>query len=195
VAATKLYKLLVEIRQCTHCAQYLEPNPVLQAGTGARLLIAGQAPGAKVHASGIAWQDASGDRLREWLGIDADTFYDHTQVALLPMGFCYPGKGNSGDLPPRPECAQLWRAKLHAQLKNIRLTILVGTYAIQYYLGDTAQPTITDTVRNGKQYLPTYIPLVHPSPRNRPWLSQNPWFETTIVPRLRKQVAQALDGA
>lgn len=190
-------KLLAEIRLCTHCAPHLPlgPNPVLQAGSTARLLIAGQAPGAKVHVSGVSWQDASGDRLRDWLGIDADMFYDRTQVALLPMGFCYPGKGTSGDLPPPPQCAELWRSKLHAQLKDVRLTILVGAYAIQYYLGDRVKSTITETVRNGKSYLPQYLPLVHPSPRNRPWLAQNPWFEKTIVPVLRKQVALALTGA
>ena len=186
--------LLARIRACTMCAAHLPhaPRPVVQVHPSARLLIIGQAPGARVHASGVPWMDASGQQLRAWLGISEETFYDATQVALMPMGFCYPGKGKSGDLPPRPECAPLWHEPIRAKLPHIRLTILIGQYAQQHYLADTCADTLTETVRNFRDHLPAFIPLPHPSPRNRFWLTKNPWFETEILPLLRKSVLDSL---
>ncbi|MDR2214158.1 MAG: uracil-DNA glycosylase family protein [Pseudomonadales bacterium] len=187
-----LLALVQEIQECRHCAKQLpqEPRPVLRVGAGAKLLIIGQAPGAKVHASGIPWDDASGDRLREWLGMDKTRFYDTRQVAIMPMGFCYPGKGSSGDLPPRPECAPLWHQKVLQHLPNLELILLVGSYAQQYYLSDKL--TLTERVRRWREYGPRYLPLVHPSPRNRLWLARNPWFEAELVPELRERLRQIL---
>ncbi|MEX2367086.1 MAG: uracil-DNA glycosylase family protein [Pseudohongiellaceae bacterium] len=187
-----LKNILDDIEACTCCQEFLPlgPRPVVRAGTTARLMIIGQAPGTRVHASGIPWNDPSGDRLRDWLGIDRETFYDSNRVAIMPMGFCYPGKGKSGDLPPRPECAKLWHDKLLARLPAIELTLLVGSYAQQHYLKDR-QRSLTERVRHWQDYFPDYLPLVHPSPRNRLWLKKNPWFETELVPVLQKKV-QAL---
>jgi uracil-DNA glycosylase len=185
--------LINSIRDCTHCAQGLPlgPKPVLQAEASARLRIIGQAPGTKVHATGIPWNDASGKRLREWLGLGPDVFYDPSHVAITPMGFCYPGRGKGGDLPPRPECAKLWHDKLMAVLPEIRLTLLIGHYAHAYYLGSTRKATLTDTVRHWKEYVPNgYFPLVHPSPRNQLWLKKNPWFEGELVPRLQEKIRE-----
>ena len=188
-----LVNLLSEIRSCNHCHDLpLGPRPVVQASESATLLIIGQAPGTRVHATGIPWNDPSGDRLRLWMGIDSAQFYNPAMVAIMPMGFCYPGKGKSGDLPPRVECAPLWHDKLRARLPNVRLTLLVGHYAMKYYLGK-AFTSVTDTVRDfgnehkNPEYF-EYFPLVHPSPRNRLWLKKNPWFEEETVPRLRKRI-------
>ena len=164
----------------------------MQAAPGARLLIVGQAPGAKVHASGVPWDDASGERLRAWLSIDRETFYDASNVALVPMGFCYPGRGAAGDNPPRPECAPLWHAHLLAQLPDVRLTLLVGQYAQRAFLGARRQATLTETVEHAFDYLPDYLPLPHPSPRNLPWLKRHAWFERDVLPTLRERVAVAL---
>lgn len=164
---------------------------MLVAHRKARILVVGQAPGTKVHRSGIPFDDASGERLRQWVGLDRSAFYDPLLVAFLPMGFCYPGRGTSGDLPPRPECAPAWRARLLAQLPNIRLTLLVGQYAQAWHLGTRRQTTLTETVRAWRDYGPLNIPLPHPSPRNNIWLKRNPWFELEVVPTLRAQV-QAL---
>lgn len=186
-----LQQLLARVRVCTHCAPALPhgPRPVLQAQRQARLRIIGQAPGRKVHATGIPWNDASGDRLRDWLGLTREQFYDPRKVAILPMGFCYPGKAASGDMPPRPECAPRWHGRLNAQLPDIRLTLLVGHYAQAYYLGSRRKATLGRTVRAWKEYLPLgYLPLAHPSPRNQPWLTQNPWFEKQLVAELRRLV-------
>lgn len=187
--------LLREIRACTRCASALPlgPRPVVQAGASARLLIVGQAPGAKVHASGIPWDDASGRRLRDWLGVHADVFYDPARVAIVPMGFCYPGKRGSGDAPPRPECAPAWHAPLRAQLPHVRLTLAVGAYAQRALLGDAARD-LTANVRGWRAFAPHLLPLPHPSPRNVAWFRANPWFEADVLPALRARVAAVLTG-
>lgn len=184
--------LLAEIRACSLCRAHLPagPRPVVQAARAARLLIAGQAPGRRVHASGVPFDDPSGDRLRAWLGIDGATFYDPRQVAIVPMGFCYPGTGTSGDLPPRPECAAAWRAKLLAQLPQVQLTVVLGTYALRYHFDDKGP--LTARVKNWRDTWPSRVALPHPSPRNNRWLKQNPWFEGELVPALQQRVAQVL---
>src|ERR1700722_10499821 len=182
-------RLLEDIRACTHCAKDLPhaPRPVVQAHEAARLCIVGQAPGRKVHQSGVPWSDRSGDRLRQWLGVPEEDFYDPRKVALVPMGFCYPGKAKSGDKPPRPECAPRWHARLNAFLPDTRLTLLVGRYAQAYYLVERQKRTLTDTVRAWAEYAPLdYLPLVHPSPRNQIWLKKNPWFEKELAPGRRR---------
>ena len=183
-------KILLEIKDCTICKAFLPfaPKPVVSVHKRSRILIIGQAPGMKVQQSGIPWDDASGNELRRWLGVDRKQFYDPKLFGLMPMGFCYPGKGKSGDLPPRPECAPHWHTQLLPQMKELRLTILIGHYAQQYYLCDQLFPTLTLTVKNFKKYLPDYIPLVHPSPRNNIWQKKNPWFEKEIVPHLQKLI-------
>ncbi|HOV56449.1 MAG TPA: uracil-DNA glycosylase family protein [Rhodanobacteraceae bacterium] len=188
--------LLQRIRACRLCAAHLPlgPRPVLRARASARLLIVGQAPGTRVHASGIPWNDPSGERLRAWLGIDRDAFYDEARVAIVPMGFCYPGKGRSGDLPPRAECAQTWHPQLLPQLPRIELTLLIGQYAQRYFLGTARGDDLTATVRAYRDYLPRCLPLPHPSPRNIGWFRRNPWFESEVLPTLRRRV-QALLGA
>ena len=185
-----LKELLAEVRACRHCEADLPlgANPVLRASATARLLIVGQAPGTKVHASGVPWNDPSGDRLRDWLDIDRDTFYDESRIAIVPMGFCYPGKGKSGDLPPRPECAPLWHERLLAHMPRVELVLLVGSYAQQHYLG-ASRETLTERVRRWRDFAPRYLPLPHPSPRNTLWLRRNDWFEEAVVPELRQRVA------
>lgn len=189
--------LLKKIKNCTACAAFLPcgVNPVLRVGSAAaRLLIIGQAPGLKVHQSSIPWDDASGTRLRDWLGLDTTQFYDESIVAIMPMGFCYPGKGTSGDLPPRPECAPLWHEKILQHLPNVKLTLLIGQYAQNRYLGDKRKENVTETVRAWQTYQPSgFLPLVHPSPRNGIWLSKNPWFEKDLVPKLQKRVKRILE--
>lgn len=177
----------------------LGPNPVLRAAATARLMIVGQAPGTRVHASGIPWHDPSGDRLRQWLQLEPELFYDESRVAIVPMGFCYPGKGKSGDLPPAPDCAPLWHDRLLAQLPALKMTLLVGAYAQQYYLPRTPaaaqaarNETLTQRVRRWRDFGPEYLPLPHPSPRNNLWLRRNPWFETELVPVLQERVGKAL---
>lgn len=191
---TPLIDLLNEVRHCKVCAHKLPlgPRPVVQIGSGARLLIAGQAPGRKVHLSGIPFDDPSGDTLRAWLGIDRATFYDPEQVAILPMAFCYPGRGRSGDLPPPPECTPLWQAKLLALMPTIELTLVIGHHAQRHHLGKSGRTTLTETVRAFRDYLPRRFPLPHPSPRNGPWLKRHPWFEAEVIPALRAEVAQVL---
>jgi uracil-DNA glycosylase len=183
-----------DIRACTLCAESLPlgPRPVLQISRTARLLIAGQAPGSKVHASGIPFADASGDRLRDWLGLDRETFYDAKHVAILPMGFCYPGTGKSGDLPPRPECAAAWRGKILRELTAVKITLVIGQYAMAWHLGPRAKATLTETVQAWREFTPLLWPLPHPSPRNNIWLKKNPWFTRDVLPELRKQVKAAL---
>ncbi len=182
--------LLQEIRACQLCKKFLpnEPRPILQASTASKILIIGQAPGAKVQATGIPWDDKSGNNLRNWLGIDELTFYNPDLIALVPMGFCYPGTGKTGDLPPRPECAPLWHLQLFAFMPQVKLILLIGQFAQNYYLGDTAKDTLTDTVNNFHAYLPRYFPLPHPSPRNNIWQAKNTWFVTDVLPELKKQV-------
>ena len=186
--------LLKEIIQCRACEPHLShgANPVIQAHPNARLLIIGQAPGIKVHESSIPWNDASGERLREWLGIDSDTFYDEQKVAIVPMGFCYPGKGKSGDLPPRKECTELWHNKVLQSLPNIQMTLLIGQYAQNYYLTNKTTSTLTETVRNWQVWAPDFLPLPHPSPRNNIWLKKNPWFESEVIPYIQKHISKHL---
>ncbi len=190
-----LPKLLTEIRTCSHCANSLPlgPRPVVRAKQSSRILIVGQAPGTRVHASGIPWDDPSGDRLRQWMGVDKKQFYDRRSVAIVPMGFCYPGKGKSGDLPPRPECAPLWHEKIMSHLPNIELTLLIGLYAQEYYLQDEFG-TLTDRVKNWRDSLAGYLPLPHPSPRNQLWLKRNPWYASELVPNLQLRVGWILAG-
>ena len=183
--------LVQEIAACRVCAKFLpaDAHPVVQFSDTARILIIGQAPGSKVNATGIPWNDASGDRLREWTGLRRDDFYNPAKVALVPMGFCYPGKGKSGDLPPRPECAPLWHPRILKQLPEDRLELLVGSYAQPYYLPDTRKQSLTERVQNWRCYLPDCLPLPHPSWRSTIWMKKNPWFETDVLPELRKAVA------
>jgi uracil-DNA glycosylase len=187
-------KLQTDIRACTLCEAHLPlgPRPVLQISRTARILIAGQAPGSKVHASGIPFDDASGDRLRDWLGLDRETFYDASCLAILPMGFCYPGTGESGDLPPRPECAVAWREKILRELAAVKLTLVIGQYALAWHLGPRAKTTLTETVQAWREFSPKLWPLPHPSPRNNLWLKKNPWFACEVLPELRTRVATAL---
>ena len=189
-----LESLLEQVRACKLCAGHLPlgPRPVLQMHASARILIAGQAPGRKVHATGIPFDDASGDRLRTWLGVSRDVFYDARQVAILPMGFCYPGTGKSGDLPPRLECAPAWRAPLLARLKNIKLTLVIGQYAQAHHLPDAAA-SVTASVQSWREHWPRVVPLPHPSPRNNLWLKRNPWFEADLLPQLRSRVSEVLE--
>lgn len=188
-------ELLRQVRNCTICASELPlgPKPVLQVSPQARILIVGQAPGRRAHESGLPFDDASGDRLREWLGISRAQFYDPAQVAVLPMGFCFPGSGKSGDLPPRPECAPAWRDKLMAHLPDIQLTLLLGQYAQQYHFGRDKR-TLTERVKNWQVTWPQIVALPHPSPRNNLWLKRNPWFETELLPELRNRVATLIEN-
>jgi len=184
-----LEELLREVRACTACAPHLPlgPNPVLRAGQSARILIVGQAPGTRVHRTGIPWNDPSGDRLRDWLQFDRALFYNSDRIAIIPMGLCYPGKGTSGDLPPRPECAPLWHPRLLAALPDLQLKLLVGKYAQDYYLG-TRRQSLAATVRQFRQFLPEFFPLPHPSPRNIRWFRNHPWFEAEVLPALRSRI-------
>lgn len=185
----KMQGLLARVRACQHCEPDLPlgANPVVRASSTARLLIVGQAPGTRVHATGIPWNDPSGDRLRGWLQLDRDTFYDESLIAIVPMGFCYPGRGKSGDLPPRPECADLWHESLLALMPALELVLLVGSYAQNRYLGKSRE-TLTQRVQRWRDFAPRYIPTPHPSPRNTLWLKRNPWFEGEVVPAMREQL-------
>lgn len=189
---TTLDSLLADVRACTACGGVLPlgPRPILQLSSTARILIASQAPGTKVHLSGIPFSDPSGDRLRDWMGLSNDQFYDAGAIAIMPMGFCYPGRlQSSGDAPPRPECAPLWRARLLEQLPALRLTLLVGTYAQAHVLGPGK---VAERVMAFHQYLPKYFPLPHPSWRSRSWAAKNPWFEAEVLPALHAAVREAL---
>lgn len=189
-----LPELLVRIRACTVCAAHLPcpPRPIVQAGTGARILIIGQAPGTRVQESGVPWDDASGARLREWTGISDADFYDADKVALMPMGFCFPGIGKSGDNPPRPECAPLWHAPLRAALPDIALTLLVGSHALPYYWREKPKRSMTAMVRDYAAAPEGLFPMPHPSWRSTIWMRKNPWFEAEVLPELRRRVAAAL---
>ena len=183
-----------DIGACRLCSPHLAagPRPIVQFSSTARMLIVGQAPGSKVHASGVPWDDRSGDRLRDWTGMSRTDFYDSAKIALMPMGFCYPGKGKSGDLPPRPECAPLWHGAISALLPEDRLTLLVGSYAQAYYLAEHGGLSLTEKVRAFKTFLPRYFPLPHPSWRSTIWMRQNPWFESDVLPVLRLAVRDKL---
>ena len=185
--------LLTEVRQCTLCEPELPmgARPVVQLHPNAKILVAGQAPGRRVHASGKPFDDPSGDRLRQWMGIDTATFYNAEKLAIIPMGLCYPGTGKSGDLPPRPECAPAWRQKLLQQLPNLELTLAIGQYAQSWHIDEPKQ-TLTERVKNWESYWPELLPLPHPSPRNNLWLKRNPWFEDSIIPTLQERVSALL---
>jgi len=190
-----LDKLVKEIKACNLCTDHLPlgPRPVIQVGSLARILIVGQAPGRRVHETGIPFNDPSGERLRLWMGINKEEFYDKDKVALVPMGFCFPGTGKSGDLPPRLECADTWREKLLEQLPNIELTIVIGQYAQGWHFGSSNKQNLTETVKSWKEFWPNAIPLPHPSPRNNIWLRKNAWFEDEVIPALQKAVNAILD--
>lgn len=193
IIMTAIMTLIQSVKHCRLCAEHLPlaPRPVFQMASKSRILIAGQAPGKKVHDTGIPFNDASGDRLRSWLGVSKATFYDENQFAILPMGFCYPGKGKSGDLPPRPECAVQWRKTLLAALDNIQLTLVLGQYAMAYHLPDV-EGNLTDRVANWEQHWPDLLVLPHPSPRNNIWLKRHPWFEQDVLPRVKARVKEIL---
>jgi uracil-DNA glycosylase len=187
--------LLNDARACTLCCAHLPegPRPVFQASKSARVLIAGQAPGIRVHNTGVPFNDPSGERLRAWMGVDSDLFYDEQRVAIIPMGFCYPGTGKSGDLPPRPECAEKWRSDMLAGLSKVELTLAIGQYAIKWHLRGTQEKTLTKTVQNWRNYIADgVIPLPHPSPRNNIWLKKNPWFEDEIIPEVQNRVRELI---
>jgi uracil-DNA glycosylase len=189
-----MHSLLLKIKKCKECIVHLPHgvNPIISASEKSKIIIIGQAPGRIVHTTNIPWNDKSGDNLRSWLGIDKETFYDAEKIALVPMGFCYPGKGKSGDLPPRPECAPLWHSKLFAMMKKAKLVLLVGQYAQDYYLDEKAKSTLTETVFHYKKYLPEYFPLPHPSPRNNIWQAKNEWFAKKVLPELKLKVKTIL---
>ena len=190
-----LTDFLAEVRQCTHCAEVLPlgPRPIVKMKSSARVLIIGQAPGTKVHESGIPWDDRSGDRLRDWLSLSKDQFYNEGKLAIMPMGFCYPGVDkNGGDKPPRPECAPLWHDRLLSFLPKVELTLLIGAHAQKRYLGKRREKTMTTTVANWESYGPVQMPLPHPSWRNTFWLKKNPWFESDLLPVLRNKVGELI---
>ena len=194
--ATKLSRLLAEIRACRICAAYLEPRPVIRASATARLCILAQAPGIRVHETGISFNDPSGDRLRDWMGVGRETFYDESRVAVIGMAFCFPGHdAKGGDLPPRKECARAWQDRLFAVLPAFPLTLLVGSYAIDWHLKDRKKESVTQTVKAWRDYAPGFIPLPHPSWRNNAWLKKNPWFAEELLPYLRRRVKKALKPA
>ena len=191
---TKLDILVKEVRACTICEKHLpfEPNPIVRPSSTAKVIIIGQAPGTKVHATGIPWNDPSGDKLRDWMGVDREIFYNNKRIAIMPTGFCYPGKGKSGDLPPRPECAPTWHPQLLKHMRKIELILLIGQYAQKYYLKESNKKTLTETVKAWKEYAPLYLPMPHPSPRNKLWLKKNSWFEKEIVPMLRRKIKKLI---
>ena len=193
--AASIAGLLAEVRGCTICAAHLPlgPRPVLQLHPSARILIASQAPGRKVHDTGVPYNDVSGDRLRAWLGLSREVFYDARQVAIVPMGMCYPGTGQSGDLPPRPECAPAWRERLLERLAKLQLTLVIGRYAQVWHLPNP-QATLTQVVEGWRATWPRVVPMPHPSPRNIGWLKRHPWFEAELLPRLRERIAHLLAG-
>ena len=188
-------ELLCDISQCTICKEHLPlgPRPVVTANLNSKIIVIGQAPGTKVHASGIPWDDQSGKTLRDWLGVINEEFYNTEYFAIVPMGFCYPGKGKTGDLPPRPECAPQWHSLLLEEMPNIELFILIGAYAQKYYLKDKAKRTLTETVGDYQNYIPKFFPIPHPSPTNRFWRAKNPWFEELVVPKLKESVIKIIN--
>jgi uracil-DNA glycosylase len=190
-----LESLLAAVRACRACEAHLPlgPRPVLRASERARILVVGQAPGVRVHTTGIPWDDPSGERLRAWMGVDAEIFHDPSRVAIIPMGYCYPGRGRGGDLPPRRECASLWLGPLLAHLTRIELTLLIGRHAQRHFLGARRRSSLAETVRAWRDYSPQYIPLPHPSPRNQPWFKRHPWFEQQLLPVLRARIGALVE--
>lgn len=191
-----LKKLLKEITNCTTCAKEMSvtPRPVVSVSPLSKIIIIGQAPGSVVHKTGIPWDDKSGENLRRWMGVSNDTFYDNQIMGIIPMGFCYPGKGKTGDLPPRKECAPLWHQLLFAGMNEPKLTLLIGKYAQDYYLKEKKKRTLTETVQNFNEYLPEYFVLPHPSPRNNIWMKKNEWFQVEVLPVLKKQVKNIISS-
>jgi uracil-DNA glycosylase len=189
-----LLKISRDARSCRFCEKQLpvKPNPVFRVGHAARLLIVGQAPGRRVHESGIPWNDPSGDVLREWLQLDREAFYDTSRIAIVPMGLCYPGTVAGSDLPPRRECAPRWQPRFKAALPNVGLTLLIGAYAQKYWLEDKSKQSVAETVRAFEEYLPEYFVLPHPSWRNKAWMKKNPWFAEVVIPALRRRVKPIL---
>ena len=189
-APARLDALLLAVRGCRVCEAHLPlgARPVLQAHERARILVVGQAPGRRVHETGIPWDDASGERLRAWMGVDRRTFYDAATIAIIPIGLCYPGRGGGGDLPPRRECASLWLAPLLARLPRVETTLLIGSHAQRQFLGSRRKRSLTETTRAWREYAPRFAPLPHPSPRNQPWFARHPWFESQVLPALRARV-------
>jgi uracil-DNA glycosylase len=189
-----MQNLIKEINACTVCAEHLAlgPRPVFTAHPKSKIVVIGQAPGSVVHKTGIPWDDKSGENLRSWMQVDEDTFYDPEKIALVPMGFCYPGRGKSGDLPPRKECAPLWHEALLSRMKEVQLTILIGQYAQGEYMGDKKRKTLTETVKNYEEYLPEFFVLPHPSPRNNIWMAKNPWFKEKVIPGLQLKIKRIL---
>lgn len=185
-----LEELLAAVRKCRACENDLPlgPRPVLQVGEAARILIVGQAPGVRVHTSGTPWDDPSGERLRQWMGVDKARFYDESQFAIIPMGYCYPGRQKGGDLPPRRECAALWLDRLLAKLPRIELTLLIGLHAQRHFLGSRGKQSLTETVKAWREFAPEYLPLPHPSARNTSWFQRNPWFDHELLPVLRERI-------
>ena len=193
IKVTDISAVLEEVRACHRCEDLaLGPKPIVQLNPNAKILIAGQAPGRKTHHKGIPFDDPSGDRLRDWMGIDRETFYDPSSIAILPMAFCYPGTGKSGDLAPPPQCAEQWRTQLLSLIPNIQFTLVIGQYALDWHLGDQQQRTLTGTVKQWQDHWPDVLPMPHPSPRNNRWLKSNPWFAQEVLPMLKKRVASLL---
>ncbi len=190
----QLNRLVEEVRQCRICEAHLPlgPRPVVDIALSNRIAIISQAPGTVVHGNGIPWKDKSGDRLRSWMNVDEDYFYNSGTFAIIPMGFCYPGKGKGGDLPPRKECAPQWHTPILRMLPNIELVLVIGAYSQAYYLGKRRKKNLTETVRNFSEYLPDFFPLVHPSPRNGIWLRKNPWYEEEVVPQLKVKIKEII---
>ena len=188
-------KLIDEITACSVCKNFLPyaPRPIISVSMYSKILIIGQAPGQKVQDSGIPWNDQSGNELRRWLDVDKEQFYNTKLFGLMPMGFCYPGKSATGDLPPRPECAPLWHHQLLDKMKTVKLILLIGQYSQKFYLGNNFQPTLTENVKNYNEHLPKYLPLVHPSPRNKIWQKKNPWFELEVIPHLREIIKKNIN--
>ena len=197
---TKLDRLTADIRACRLCVESPlktplphEPRPVLRVSRTARICIAGQAPGTRVHASGMPFTDPSGDRLRDWMGVSPDEFYDAARIAIVPMGFCFPGlDAKGGDLPPRRECAQTWHEPLFKPLPQIELILLVGQYAQAWHLGRARKASLTETVAAWREYHPRFIPLPHPSWRNNAWIKRNPWFAEDLLPVLKRDVRRLI---
>ncbi|MCL6216957.1 uracil-DNA glycosylase family protein [Zunongwangia pacifica] len=189
-----MQELLKEIRNCDVCQEHLPlgPRPIIEAVKDSKIILISQAPGRVVHQSGVAWKDQSGKKLREWLDVGEETFYDPANFAILPMGFCYPGKGKTGDLPPRKECAPLWHHQVFKQLENVKLKILIGSYASNYYLPKSKHENLTEKVSNFEEFLPEFLPLPHPSPVNRFWRMKKPWFEKEMVPKIQQRIAEIL---
>ena len=187
-------KVVSDAEACILCKDFLPlgPRPVFSVHPKSKILVIGQAPGTKVHATGIPWNDPSGDELRRWMDVDRASFYNPEIFGIMPMGFCYPGRGKGGDMPPRPECAPTWHERMRAEMPEVQLTLLIGQYAQKHYLGTSRKQTLTETVMAFEEYLPDFLPLVHPSPRNRMWKRRNPWFEDIVVPVLRDQVHNLL---